>query len=150
MLTDNAREQYESGDIYWPAKLVLELEDKAPGRALNWAIECAKTLIENVSPERKEQLLEWLSNLSASQDNPHSDELMDKAEQIWHEERTLFHTAISYLYAALSYFAEENGNKYRESLFRSLSLMGDHDFYRNNSLEVPLTLFEKFVVGPCS
>ncbi|GIW82859.1 MAG: hypothetical protein KatS3mg105_4666 [Gemmatales bacterium] len=144
MLTDKAREQYNSGDVYWPAKLVLELEDKAPGKALHWAIECAKALVENTSPDKKEHFFEWLSELSLAQNNPDSNALMEKAQQIWHEERTRLNTAISHLYAALSYFAQENGNKYRQSLSGSLYVMGEHDFYRQTSLEIPLALFEKF------
>ncbi|MEK6235059.1 MAG: hypothetical protein N2C14_10125 [Planctomycetales bacterium] len=144
MLVDQAREQYESGYVHWPAKLVLELDNLHAGLALTWAIECAEALVENVGPDNKDQLLRWLAELSKSQDNPDSDELMVQADKIWHEERTILNTAISHLYAALSRRAEGDGNKYRWSLNASLRVMGGHEFHQQSPLEIPFKLFERF------
>lgn len=145
MLTKQIQEAFEAGDLYWPADLMVELEKKHPGLTLDWAIECMKALLENASPADKEKLLRWLSALSSATVNPIVAELHDKSLAIWHEKRDQFHTAISHLYAALFYLAEGDDRQYRTTVLMALGVMGDHPFYRQTSVAIPLALFEQFM-----
>jgi hypothetical protein len=148
MLVKQVQEAYQAGELYWPADLMVELEKRRPGRTLEWAIECMKALLENDPPVDKEKQLRWLSELSSARPNPVVAELRDKSLEIWHEKRDQFHTAISHLYAALVYLAWGEDRQYRTTVLMALRVMGDHPFYRQTSVAIPLALFEQFVAKP--
>jgi hypothetical protein len=148
MLTEQALELYHDHDPHWSADLVVALERVRPGLALEWATECAKALVDNVtlSGEKKKQL-NWLDELAHSKTATDWSSLMDKSNQIWHEERDLIHTAIAHLYAALAHLLQNNSPRYRMFVMWAVNVMGDHDFYRQTSLAIPLALFERFVTA---
>jgi hypothetical protein len=145
MLVKQIQEAFQAGELYWPADVMVELEKVHPGRTLEWAIECMRALLEKAPPADRENQLRWLSELSSATANPALAELHDKSLVIWHEKRDQFHTAISHLYAALFYFAQGNDRSYRTSVIDALCVMGDHDFYRQTSVAIPLALFENFM-----
>ncbi len=145
MLVKQVQKAYQAGDLYWPADLMVELEMRRPGRTLDWAIECMKALLENAPPVDKEKQLRWLSELSSARANPIVAELRDKSLAIWHEKRDQFHTAISHLYAALVYLAGGDDRQYRTTVLMALRVMGDHPFYHQTLVAIPLTLFEQFM-----
>ena len=148
MLTQHALKQYHAHDLYWSADLVVALEEVRTGLALEWATECARSLVAHAAPpESKEMLLSRLVELSQSK-TADGASLLEKSNQVWHEERDFIHTAIAHLYAALAYLLQSNSPWYRLSVIRAVNLMGDHEYYRQTSLAIPLALFEQFMPKP--
>ncbi len=148
MLTQQALEQYNAQDLYWPADLMVALENVRLGLALEWATECIKSLVVQAAPpESKERLLNWLTGVTRTGGMTDGSDLMEEGRRVWHEERDVIHTAISHLYAARAYLQQSNNPSYRTSVIRAAYVMGDHDYYRRTSLAIPLALFEQFVTG---
>jgi hypothetical protein len=148
MLVKQVQEAYQAGELYWPADLMVELEKTRPGRTLEWATECMKRLLENAPPVDKEKQLRWLSELSSARASPVVAQLRAKSLEIWHERRDQCHTAISHLYAALVYLVGGDDRQYRTTVIDALCVMGDHPFYRQTSVAIPLALFEQFLAKP--
>jgi hypothetical protein len=148
MLTQQALEQYHAHDVYWPADLMVALENVRLGLALEWAAECIKSLVVQAAPpETKERLLNWLAGVTRTSGTADGSDLMEEARRVWHEERDIIHTAISHLYAARAYLLQGNNSSYRLSVIRAAYVMGDHDYYRQTALAIPLALFEQFTTG---
>jgi hypothetical protein len=148
MLREEVEQQYMNRDPCWSADLMVELENKRLGMALDWAIDSLKALVENTLPSYQQEALKWLTELASMPENPsRSSDLMEKCQQIWSKERDIIHTAIAHLYAAAAILAERNISMYRRSLVSAMNVMGDHDFYRRTSVAIPLTLFDKFMAA---
>ncbi len=146
MLTDHALEQYRDNDLHWSADLVVALENVRLGLALEWAIECAKSLVTHAgAPESKERLLRWLEELSQAETLSNGSALLKQSDTIWHDSRDLIHTTIAHLYAALAHLRQGNTPRYRTFVIWALNVMGDHEYFRQTSLATPLTLFEQFL-----
>jgi hypothetical protein len=149
MLTQQALKQYDAHDLHWSADLVAAMEGIRPGMALEWATECARSLVAHAAPpESKEKLLNWLDELLKSKSIADGSNLLEKSNVIWHEERDFIHTAIAHLYAALAHLLQNNNARYRTFIIWAVNVMGDHEYYRQTSLAVPLALFEQFVAKP--
>lgn len=147
MHVDQARAGHQAHDPYWSADLIAGLEDRCPGRAFDWAVECMKGLLDGVESPDNDKLERWLGELNEAEAAPDAAHLMARGQEIWHEERDFSHTALAQLYAALSYRALGESGSYRLSLIRALNLMGDHEFYRGTAIAIPLALFEQVVAG---
>jgi hypothetical protein len=148
MLTQRALEQYRAQDVYWPADLMVALENVRLGLAFEWAAECVKSLVVQAAPpESKERLLNWLAGVHRTNATADGSDLMEEGRRVWHEKRDTIHTAISHLYAARAYLQQSNDSSYRLSVIRAAYVLGDHDYYRQTALAIPLTLFEQFTTG---
>jgi hypothetical protein len=149
MLTQQALERYHAHKLHWSAKLVSALENVQPSLALDWAIECARSLVIQAAPQdSREKLLRWLDDLSQAKVPAEESNVMEKARSIWYEERNIIGTAISHLYAALAYLLRGDVGWYRTSVIWAMDIMGDHEYYRQTSLAIPLALFERFMSKP--
>jgi hypothetical protein len=102
-----------------------------------------KGLLDNTESPGKGQLQSWLGELGQAAAVPDAAHLMARGQEIWHVERDFPHTAMAQLYAALAYRAQGDSGTYRLSVIRALNLMGDHEFYRDTSIAIPLALFEQ-------
>ena len=148
MLIQQVMEQYHAQHPYWPADLMVVLENVRLGLTLEWVAECIKSLVVQAAPpESKESLLNWLARVTRTRDMADGSDLMDEARRVWHEKRDIFHTAISHLYAARAYLQQSNNSSYRSSVIRAANIIGDHDYYRQTALAIPLALFEQFTTG---
>jgi hypothetical protein len=148
MLTQRVLEQYHAHDLYWSADLVVALEEVRLGLALDWATECARSLVSHAAPaESKEQLSNWVVDLARLRRTLDSSVLWEKSNLVWHEERDFLHTAVAHLYAASAHLLEDNVPWYRLSVIRAANVMGDHDYYRQTSLAIPLALYEKLLTS---
>jgi hypothetical protein len=148
MLTQQVLEQYHAHDLYWSADLVVALEKVRPGLALDWATECARSLVAHAAPaESREKLSNWVDELPQLRSTADAPSLLEKSNLVWHEERDFIHTAIAHLYVALAHLLQDNTPWYRLSVIRAANLMGDHEYYRQTSLVIPLALFEKFLAS---
>jgi hypothetical protein len=107
-----------------------------------------KSLLDNTELPGKGRLQNWVDELNQATSVPDASHLMERGQQIWHVERDLPHTALAQLYAALAYRAQGDSGLYRLSLIRALNLMGDHEFYRDTSVAIPLALFEQLTAEP--
>jgi len=141
-LIHDARMKHAEHQLYWAADLMVELEEESPGQALHWAIECMEALVYNSRPTEQETLIQLLTYLSrASKRHADSPSLLNKAQEIWHKERDLLHTAVAHLYAALGYWSQKDIPWYRRSVVCALDVMGDCDFYRASGIAIPIELF---------
>ena len=121
---DDARNKYLTGDVYWAADLMFQLENQMQGKSLLWAIECVKSVIETAGLEKTPDLLRYLNEL-ASQVNakPNPEWLREKGTQIWNEPRDIYLTAISHLYG-LYVFSRTEVCRYRGTIISALMLSG--------------------------
>lgn len=148
MLTEKVKQQYMNYDPCWAADLMVELEKKRLGLTLDWAIDSVKALVENVLPSYQREALKWLNELaSMPEDLSLCPDLMKTSQHIWHKERDIAHTAIAHLYAAAARLAERNIPQYRRSIVSAMNVLGDHEFYRQTSIAIPLTLFDKLAAA---
>jgi hypothetical protein len=154
----------------WCTDLVPALEDLRPGLALEWATACARALVAQAAPpECKEKLLSSLDELAQCGNPAALSDLMQKHHALWHghpcpspsqamllhgfpqsyrtasEQLSLMESAISSLSSALSDLLNNHGRRYRMLVTRAVDVMGEHPFYRQSSLAIPLDLFEKFM-----
>ncbi len=145
MRIDDARNKYLTGDAHWAGDLMFQLENQLKGKSLLWAIECVKSVIETAGVEKTPDLLRYLNEL-ASQVNaePNPEWLREKSERIWYEERDIYHTAISHLYAALMSLAEQNVRRYRGSIVSALSVIGNDETTRRSGGATLLAIYESF------
>jgi hypothetical protein len=143
MLTDSARAAHEVNDCYWAGNLIATLEGKEKGRAYSWAFQSLWYLLDNAGDPVSEQLLHHLSGVADLQIDFRDRDLLEEADRIWHEERDPLHTAIAHLFAALAHYKAGNQGRYRASLNRVCSVMGNHEFYRERGIDFPLTLFQQ-------
>jgi len=145
IITEKALEQYRAHDPHWSAELMAALEDLRSGLSLEWGIECAKSLVSHAAPlETRGTLLTWLNQLLEFKQTANALTLLEKSEVIWHEQRDYLHTAIAHLYAGVAFFLQSNTARYRTLVIWALNVMGDHEFYRQTSVAIPIALFEKF------
>jgi hypothetical protein len=144
MPAEQAQNAYLADDLYWSADLVAKLENRRTGMALDWAIECLIALLENTAPSDQQQQLELLTDLSLSKHTADSSFLMTKSQQIWYEKKDLSHVALAHLYVARAYLLQSDSRMYRTSVITALRIMGNHEFYRQTSVAVPLSLFKRF------
>jgi hypothetical protein len=65
MVIKKVLEQYQAHELHWSADLVIALEKTRPGLALDWAAECARSLVAHAAPpESRTKLFNWVNELS--------------------------------------------------------------------------------------
>ncbi len=142
---DDARNKYLTGDVYWAADLMFQLESQMQGKSLLWAIACVKSVIETAGLDRTPDLLRYLNELTSQVNaEPHPEWLRERGTQIWNEPRDIYLTAISHLYGALMFLTEQNVSRYRGTILSALFVIGSDETTRRNGGATLFAIYESF------
>lgn len=147
MLAAIAQDEFLKNKLYWPAPLVMALEEAAVGKGLKWVIVCTKDLLETRLPPGAAQLLHWLSPLyqfpAEFQDGS---TLMSRSKEIWEDDQCdLFHRSLAHMFVAANWYRDCNLVKYRTYAVSALRILGQCDYLRETWIQKPLALFEKLM-----
>lgn len=142
MLAESATAGFLQGEPYWPAKLVVDLERRSPGRAFEWGAGCMKALLENIETAGKSKLLDWLSSLTDPALSPTAEQAAMQSDRIWREMRDIPHAALSHLYAAQAFRIRGDDRAYRTTLVSAVRILGRHEFYQDAGPALAVSLYK--------
>src|ERR1700722_11327869 len=150
-IIDQTQQNYISGDTYWAADLMVQLENDRQGKSLLWAIECVQAVVRTAIHDdliENKKLLGYLADLSLQANaDPNLQWLKERSLQIWYELRDIYHTAIAHLYDALAFLTEQNFSRYRGSVVAALYVIGDDKDVLRTRAEGMLAIYQLFHSG---
>jgi len=137
-----AKKKYHSGNDFWAAELLIELETNCPGSAHSWAIASMRELIEVVQPEYSQQYHQWLRELNDLQVLS-EEETRQANEAIWYSRKGSWANIVARLYWAYEFQLHFDQSNCRIELTRVMSMLGREPECREMQMAPAFRLLER-------